>query len=150
MLFLLVFGLHVERSMGRLRFFLFYFVCGLGASALEIVTSASSDVPGIGASGAIAGVLAGYLLLYPAIHIDSLLPLGRFYWPARVPAWIIIGLWLQYQIVLGVVTFGDVSGGGGVAYSAHIGGFITGLVLVRIFSRPEWVDVIWARQQPAA
>jgi membrane associated rhomboid family serine protease len=149
MLFLLVFGLHVERSMGRLRFFLFYFVCGLGASVLEIATSASSDVPGIGASGAIAGVLAGYLLLYPASHIDSLLPLGRFYWPARVPAWIFIGLWFLYQLVLSVVSFGDVAGGGGVAYSAHVGGFITGLVLVRIFSRPEWVDVIRARQQPA-
>ena len=149
MLFLLVFGIHVERSMGRLRFLLFYFVCGLGASALEIVTSAGSDVPGIGASGAIAGVLAGYLLLYPASHIDALLPLGRFYWPARIPAWIFIGLWFLYQLVLSVVTFGDVAGGGGVAYSAHVGGFLTGLALVRILSRPEWVDVIRARQQPA-
>jgi membrane associated rhomboid family serine protease len=149
MLFLLVFGIHVERSMGRLRFLLFYFVCGLGANALEIVTSAGSDLPGIGASGAIAGVLAGYLLLYPASHIDALLPLGRFYWPARVPAWIFIGLWFLYQLILSVVTFGDVAGGGGVAYSAHVGGFITGLVLVRIFSRPEWVDVIRARQQPS-
>jgi membrane associated rhomboid family serine protease len=149
MLFLLVFGIHVERSMGRLRFLLFYFVCGLGANALEIVTSAGSDVPGIGASGAIAGVLAGYLLLYPASHIDALLPLGRFYWPARVPAWIFIGLWFLYQLVLSVVSFGDVAGGGGVAYSAHVGGFITGLALVRIFSHPEWVDVIRARQQPS-
>jgi membrane associated rhomboid family serine protease len=149
MLFLLVFGIHVERSMGRLRFLLFYFVCGLGANALEIVTSAGSDVPGIGASGAIAGVLAGYLLLYPASHIDSLLPLGSFYWPARVPAWIFIGLWFLYQLVLSVVSFGDVAGGGGVAYSAHVGGFITGLVLVRIFSQPERVDIIRARQQPA-
>jgi membrane associated rhomboid family serine protease len=149
MLFLLVFGIHVERSMGRLRFLLFYFVCGLGANALEVLTSASSDVPGIGASGAIAGVLAGYLLLYPASHVDALLPLGRFYWPTRVPAWIFIGLWFLYQLVLSVVTFGDVAGGGGVAYSAHVGGFITGLILVRIFSRPEFVDVIRARQQPA-
>jgi membrane associated rhomboid family serine protease len=149
MLFLLVFGIHVERSMGRLRFLLFYFVCGLGANALEILTSASSDVPGIGASGAIAGVLAGYLLLYPASHIDALLPLGRFYWPTRVPAWIFIGLWFLYQLVLSVVSFGDVAGGGGVAYSAHVGGFITGLILVKIFSRPEFVDVIRARQQPA-
>jgi rhomboid family protein len=150
MLFLLVFGIHVERSMGRLRFVLFYFVCGLGASALEIATSASSDVPGIGASGAIAGVLAGYLLLYPASHIDALLPLGRFYWPTRVPAWIFIGLWFLYQLVLSVVAFGDVAGGGGVAYSAHVGGFISGLILVRIFSRPAWVDLIRARQQHPA
>src|SRR5262249_17428586 len=129
MLFLLVFGIHVERSMGYLRFFLFYFVCGLGANALEIATAAGSNVPGIGASGAIARVLAGYLLLYPASHIDSLLPLGMFYWPARVPAWIFIGLWFLYQLALSVISFGDLSAGGGVAYSAHVGGFITGLVL---------------------
>src|SRR5262245_44212382 len=147
MLFLVVFGIHVERSMGRLRFFLFYFTCGLGANALEIVTSAGSDVPGIGASGAIAGVLAGYLLMYPSSHIDSLIPIGRFYWFARVPAWTFIGLWFLYQLALSVVSFGDVSGGGGVAYSAHVGGFITGLILVRIFSRSEWVDIIRARQQ---
>jgi membrane associated rhomboid family serine protease len=147
MLFLLVFGIHVERSMGPLRFVLFYFVCGLGASALEIATAAGSSVPGIGASGAIAGVLAGYLLMYPSSHIDSLLPLGAFYWPARVPAWIFIGLWFLYQLALSVISFGDLSAGGGVAYSAHVGGFITGLVLVRIFSHPEWVDAIRARQQ---
>jgi membrane associated rhomboid family serine protease len=135
--------------MGRLRFLLFYFVCGLGANALEIVTSAGSNVPGIGASGAIAGVLAGYLLMYPSSHIDSLLPLGRFYWPARVPAWIFIGLWFLYQLVLSVISFGDLSAGGGVAYSAHVGGFITGLLLVKIFSRSEWVDVIRTRQQPS-
>jgi membrane associated rhomboid family serine protease len=147
MLFLVVFGIHVERSMGRLRFLGFYFVCGLGASALEIATSASSDLPGIGASGAIAGVLAGYLLMYPSSHIDSLIPIGRFfYWPARVPAWIFIGLWFLYQLALSVISFGDVSGGGGVAYSAHVGGFITGLVLVRIFMRPDWVDLIRTRQ----
>jgi membrane associated rhomboid family serine protease len=147
MLFLAVFGIHVERSMGRLRFLGFYFVCGLGASALEIATSASSDLPGIGASGAIAGVLAGYLLMYPTSHIDSLIPIGRFfYWPARVPAWIFIGLWFLYQLALSVISFGDVSAGGGVAYSAHVGGFITGLVLVRIFMRPDWVDRIRTRQ----
>ena len=87
MLFLGVFGIHVERSMGPLRYLVFYFVCGLGASALEIATSASSNVPGLGASGAIAGVLAGYLLLYPSSHIDVLLPIGFLAWPARVPAW---------------------------------------------------------------
>ena len=150
MLFLLVFGIHVERSMGRLRFLLFYFVCGLGANALEIVAAAGSDVPGIGASGAIAGVLAGYLLLYPRSHIDALLPLGRFYWPTRVPAWIFIGLWFAYQLVLSVVSFGDLSGEGGVAYSAHVGGFVTGLVLVKVFSRTEWVDIIRASQQRSA
>jgi membrane associated rhomboid family serine protease len=147
MLFLGVFGIHVERSMGPLRFLLFYFICGLGANALEIATATSSNVPGLGASGAIAGVLAGYLLLYPSSHIDSLIPLGPFYWPARVPAVAFIGLWFLYQLVLGFISLGQVGTGGGVAYSAHVGGFITGLVLVRVFSQSDMVAAMRNRQR---
>ncbi len=149
MLFLWVFGIHVERSMGGLRYLAFYLVCGLGASALEIATSLGSKVPGIGASGAIAGVLAGYLLLYPKSHIDVLVPLGRFAWPAQLPAWVFIGVWFLYQLALSVVSFGDVGGGGGVAYSAHVGGFITGLVLVRLFSLPDRVARMRDRLEPS-
>ena len=149
MLFLGVFGIHVERSMGAVRYLPFYLVCGLGANALEIATSAGSNVPGLGASGAIAGVLAGYLLLYPSSHIDVLLPLGFLAWPARVPAWLFIGGWFLYQLVLSVNTFGDVGGGGGVAYSAHVGGFVTGVVLVRLFSLPERVARVRARLEPS-
>ena len=149
MLFLWIFGIHVERSMGGLRYLAFYLVCGLGASALEIATSMGSNVPGIGASGAIAGVLAGYLLLYPKSHIDVLVPLGGFAWPARLPAWVFIGVWFLYQLALSVVSFGDVGGGGGVAYSAHVGGFVTGLVLVRLFSLPERVARMRDRLEPS-
>ena len=149
MLFLGVYGIHVERSMGAVRYLPFYLVCGLGANALEIATSAGSNVPGLGASGAIAGVLAGYLLLYPSSHIDVLLPLGMFAWPARVPAWLFIGGWFLYQLVLSVNSFGDVGGGGGVAYSAHVGGFVTGVALIRLFSRPERVANLRARLEPA-
>jgi membrane associated rhomboid family serine protease len=149
MLFLWVFGIHVERSMGPGRFLPFYLVCGLGASALEIVTSAGSNVPGLGASGAISGVLAGYLLMYPQSHIDVLLPLGFLAWPARVPAWVFIVGWFLYQLVLSVVSFGDVGAGGGVAYSAHVGGFITGLLLIRLFSLPDRVRPLRARLEPA-
>ena len=138
MLFLFVFGIHVERSMGALRYLVFYFICGLAANFLEIVTALGSNVPGLGASGAISGVLAGYLILYPGSHIKTLVPLGIFYWGAHVPAWVFIGLWFVYQFVEGVLAIGSV--GGGVAYSAHIGGFIAGLVLVRVFSRSERVD----------
>ena len=145
MLFLWVFGIHVERSMGPLRYLAFYFVCGFGANAAEIATAMSSNIPGIGASGAISGVLAGYLLMYPSSHIDALLPIGILAWRTRVPAWIFIGVWFLYQLVLSVVSFGDVAGGGGVAYSAHVGGFITGLVLVRLFSVPDRVDRLRAR-----
>ena len=143
MLFLVVFGIHVERSMGPIRFLLFYFVCGLAADALEIATSLGSAVPGIGASGAIAGVLAGYLLLYPESHINALVPVGRLVWPARVPSWLFIGLWFLYQLVLSFASYGDADAG--VAYSAHVGGFIGGLVLVRLFSMPDRVDLMRAR-----
>jgi membrane associated rhomboid family serine protease len=150
MLFLGVFGIHVERSMGGLRYLAFYLVCGLGANALEIVTSAGSNVPGLGASGAISGVLAGYFLLYPSSTIDVLLPIGFLAWPARVPAWVFIGGWFLYQLVLGVVNIGNVGAGGGVAYSAHVGGFITGLLLVRLFSLPDRVGRMRDRLEPSS
>jgi len=143
MLFLLVFGTHVERSMGAVRYLAFYLLCGLGASALEIVTAASSSVPGVGASGAIAGVLAGYLVLFPTSHIDSVVPIGPFAWAARIPAWLFIGAWFLYQLTTGLATFGDA--GVSVAYSAHVGGFIAGLLLVRPLSQPDRVAQLLAR-----
>ena len=139
MLFLFVFGIHVERSMGGLRYFAFYFICGLGANALEIATGIGSNLPGLGASGAVAGVLAGYLVLYPSSHVRALVPLGFLYWAARVPAWIFIGLWFALQLVDGLASISDATSGG-VAYSAHVGGFATGLVLVRLFAQSSRVD----------
>lgn len=139
MLFLFVFGIHVERSMGAVRYLLFYLICGMGANALEILTSLGSNLPGLGASGAISGVLAGYLLMYPSSHIKTLIPLGFLFWAARVPAWIFIGLWFVLQLVEGLTTVSDVTGGG-VAYFAHVGGFVTGLALVRLFAQSDRVD----------
>jgi membrane associated rhomboid family serine protease len=143
MLFLGIFGIHVERSMGAARFLVFYLICGLGANAAEIVTSLGSNAPGLGASGAISGVLAAYLLMYPGSHIKSLVPLGILYFAADIPAWVFIGVWFLLQLVLGVTTFSDVASGG-VAYSAHVGGFVTGLILVRLFAPTERV----ARMRP--
>ncbi|HLJ66651.1 MAG TPA: rhomboid family intramembrane serine protease [Chloroflexota bacterium] len=141
MLFLFVFGNHVERSMGHLRYLGFYLLCGLGASVLEIATAVNSTVPGLGASGAIAGVLAGFLVLYPSAKIGSLLSLGVLYIPARIPAWVFIGFWFLYQLVNGVAALGSTTtSAGGVAYWAHVGGFITGLLLVRLFSSSDRVD----------
>lgn len=139
MLFLFVFGIHVERSMGAVRYLLFYLICGMGANALEILTSLGSNVPGLGASGAISGVLAGYLLMYPSSHIKTLIPLGFLFWAARVPAWVFIGLWFVLQLVEGLTTVTDVTGGG-VAYFAHVGGFVTGLALVKLFASSDRVD----------
>jgi membrane associated rhomboid family serine protease len=139
MLFLFVFGIHVERSMGALRYLAFYLICGLGAIGLEIATSVGSNAPGLGASGAISGVLAGYLLLYPRSHVRTLIPLGIFFWTARVPAWVFIGLWFLLQLVNGVASVSNATAGG-IAYSAHIGGFVTGLLLVRLFAQSTRVD----------
>ncbi len=139
MLFLFVFGIHVERSMGSARYLAFYLICGLGANALEILTSLGSSLPGLGASGAISGVLAGYLLLYPSSHVRTLIPLGFFYWAARVPAWIFIGLWFLLQLFDGLASLSDATSGG-VAYSAHVGGFVTGLLLVHLFAQSSRVS----------
>jgi len=139
MLFLFVFGLHVERSMGGVRYLVFYLICGLGANALEIAAAVSSNAPGLGASGAIAGVLAAYLVLYPTSHVRTLIPLGIVFWTARIPAWVFIGLWFALQLVDGLASVSNATAGG-VAYSAHVGGFISGLLLVRLFAQSGRVD----------
>lgn len=139
MLFLFVFGIHVERSMGGPRYLLFYLICGLGANALEILTSLGSNLPGLGASGAISGVLAAYLVLYPSSHVRTLIPIGFLYWAARVPAWVFIGLWFLLQLFEGLASLNGADSGG-VAYSAHVGGFVTGLLLVRVFAQSSRVD----------
>jgi membrane associated rhomboid family serine protease len=139
MVFLYVFGIHVERSMGALRYLVFYLLCGLGANALEIAFSVGSNLPGLGASGAISGVLAAYLLLYPGSHVRTLIGFGFFFFPARFPAWIFIGVWFAMQLIYGLASISAVNAGG-VAYSAHVGGFITGLLLVRVFAQTRRVD----------
>ena len=139
MVFLFVFGLHVERSMGGARYLVFYLLCGLGADALEIAASASSSLPGLGASGAISGVLAGYVVLYPGSHVRTLIPLGFFFFTARIPAWVFIGVWFAMQLIYGAASISQVNAGG-VAYSAHVGGFLSGLLLVRLFAQAHRVD----------
>jgi len=143
MLFLYVFGNHIERSMGHGRYLAFYLICGMGANALEIGTAVNSNLPGLGASGAIAGVLAAYLLLYPTSRIGTVIPIGIFFLPARLPAWLFIIGWFGLQLIDGVMSLNSTSAGG-VAYWAHVGGFATGLVLVRLFTQPARVSQIRA------
>jgi membrane associated rhomboid family serine protease len=152
MLFLWVFGSHIERSMGHLRYLAFYLVCGLGASALEIATAASSSVPGLGASGAISGVLAAYLLLYPTSTVSTLLPISYLVIPIRLPAWLMIAGWFVLQLAYGIASLSPTAGAGlgGVAYWAHVGGFVTGATLIWLFQRPDYVSQIRAYQGQAA
>jgi membrane associated rhomboid family serine protease len=140
MVYLFVFGNHVERSMGHLRYLAFYLLCGLGANALEIATAVDSNLPGLGASGAIAGVLGGFLVLYPTSRIGTLIPLGFLAVPVRIYAWLFIVGWFLLQLFSGVASLGgDAAASGGVAYWAHVGGFITGVLLIRPFTVPDRV-----------
>ena len=126
MLFLWIFGDNLEDIMGHLRFALFYLASGIGAAALQIGADPASMVPMVGASGAIAGVMGGYLLLFPRARVDVLIIFIIFFRVFPVPAWAMLGLWFGIQIFSGVSTPSDM---GGVAYWAHAGGFVTGLIL---------------------
>jgi rhomboid family protein len=124
MWFLWIFGDNVEDAMGRGRFLVFYLLCGLLAAVAQVLWSPSSTVPMVGASGAIAGVLGAYLLLYPHARVRSLWVLVIFITTIYVPAWLMLGLWFLSQFILP---------GPEVAWMAHVGGFIAGFVLVRLF-----------------
>ncbi len=127
MLFLWVFGDNLENRLGHVRYLLFYLLCGFAAALGQVFMQTDSVVPMLGASGAISGVLGGYLLLFPKRNVRAIIL--NFY--TTVPAYVALGLWIVYQIVSGYLT---PAGTGGVAYAAHIGGFIAGLILVKIFA----------------
>lgn len=127
MLFLFVFGDNIENLVGHIRYAVFYLLCGFAAAAAQIVMGPDSIIPMLGASGAISGVLGGYILLFPKRTVRALI----FNFVTTVPAFVAIGIWIVYQLVLGYLT---PSGGGGVAYAAHIGGFIAGFALIKIFA----------------
>lgn len=132
MLYLWIFGNNIEDAMGHLRFFVFYLISGVAAAFAQIAIEPNSQVPMIGASGAVSGILGAYLLLYPYAGVISLLVLGFFIRVVRVPALFVLGFWIVVQFLNGLITY---TGGpqGGVAWFAHIGGFLAGLVLVNLF-----------------
>jgi membrane associated rhomboid family serine protease len=132
MLFLWIFGDNVEDHLGRLRYVLFYFVCGLVASVTQIYFNLGSPIPSVGASGAIAGVLGGYIVLFPRARVRTLLFIGPFITMFRIPALILIGFWFVTQVISGVASIGESAqtAASGVAFWAHVGGFIAGIPLV--------------------
>lgn len=137
MWFLWIFGNNVEDSMGRSRFLLFYLLCGLGAAAGQILVSPSSVVPMVGASGAIGGVMGAYIVLYPRVRVTLLLVLGFFITTVQVPAVLMLGYWFALQLISGLPQMGGDAGG--VAFWAHVGGFISGAVLIFLFQDPKLV-----------
>jgi membrane associated rhomboid family serine protease len=132
MWYLFLFGNNVEDSMGSLRFLVFYLICGVVASAVQIATAWNSQIPLIGASGAIAGVLGAYLLLFPRARVDTLVFLGYFIRVVQIPAVVVLGFWIVIQLFSGAASLGGPSAGG-VAWFAHIGGFVFGVLMIKIF-----------------
>jgi membrane associated rhomboid family serine protease len=139
MLYLFCFGRSMEARLGRLNFIAFYLLSGLAAAGLHLWSDPTSMVPTLGASGAIAGVLGGYLLLWPKAEIKGIFLLGIFPLPFTVRAYWYLLFWFGMQVVEVIGTIGQVTNGGGVAYWAHIGGFIAGLALAGAYKlwRPE-------------
>lgn len=130
MLYLWIFGDNLERAMGAARFLLFYLLCGIAAGVAHILFNAGSSVPTVGASGAISGVLGGYLILFPRNRV-RVLTYGRV---VAVPAFYVLGFWIVLQFINGVGAVATTPETAGIAYVAHIGGFVAGVVLVRLFA----------------
>ncbi len=129
MLYLLIFGDNVEDRFGHFKFLVFYVLCGLAAGLAQYAVSLYSESPTLGASGAIAGVLAAYLILFPGKRVRVILAV----WIVNLPALLVIGAWIIIQLVSGLGTLSDATATGGVAYMAHIGGFAAGLFLTGFF-----------------
>jgi membrane associated rhomboid family serine protease len=138
-LFLWIFGRAIEDVMGPVRFLGFYLLCGLVASAAQIMVNPSSPVPTVGASGAISGVMGAYLMLFPRVRVHMFFYFLIFFKIFRIPAWIVLLYWFAIQVLSGLPELNSAGGEptGGVAVWAHVGGFLTGLLLVRFFERPD-------------
>ncbi|HEX9021948.1 MAG TPA: rhomboid family intramembrane serine protease [Nitrospirota bacterium] len=132
MLYLWIFGNNVEDAMGKIRFIVFYLLCGVAAAYAHAFMNSSSRTPMIGASGAISGVLGAYLLLYPRARVVTLVMIGFYIRTIEVPAMVVLGLWFGLQFLNALVTS---SAGGGVAWYAHVAGFVSGAALIGLFKR---------------
>lgn len=143
MWFLWVFGDNVEDVMGPGRFLCFYLLCGLAAAAAQISTDIGSTIPMVGASGAIGGVMGAYALLFPRVRVNTLIFLGFYITTIGVPAMFMLGYWFLIQLIQGLPALGSAEGG--VAFWAHIGGFIAGILLIHPFARSDYLRASGAR-----
>ena len=132
MLYLWIFGNNIEDSMGHIRFIIFYLICGIVAVYTFSLVNPRSTIPMIGASGAVSGVLGAYLILFPRAKVLTLIPFGFYVQMVKVPAIFVLGMWIVLQIINGMLSNRT---GGGVAWFAHIGGFIAGMALISLFKR---------------
>ncbi len=141
MLYLWIFGDNVEDRLGHGRYLVFYLAGGVAASLLHLLTNPGSQIPTVGASGAIAAVLGAYLVLYPGSRIVTAIPLGHFMRVTLVPAIIVLGLWFVFQLFDGVAALGGADVGG-VAVWAHVGGFVAGMVMAKLLPAQRWEETV--------
>lgn len=139
MVFFWVFGNNIEDAMGHVRFALFYVMCGVAAAATQVLVTPGSTVPMVGASGAISGILGAYLLLYPRVRVHAVVFLGFYVTSIAIPAFVMLGYWIVLQLLSSLSSLGARQTGG-TAFFAHIGGFVAGLVLIRLFARREYLE----------
>jgi len=146
MLYLWIFGNNIEDTVGHVRFVVFYLLCGAAAALAQSFINTHSEIPMIGASGAIAGVLGAYMVLFPRAHVLVLVPLGFFTQVMRLPALLVLGFWFVLQFIQGgLMAPGEE---GGVAYWAHIGGFVAGIALIFLLRRRPPAAAQWPRRGP--
>ena len=132
MWFLWVFGNNIEDSMGHMRFVVFYLLCGVAAAGTQLLADPHSRMPMVGASGAISGVLGAYMLIYPRVRVHTFVTLGFFVTSVALPAYVLLGYWFVLQLLLGTVSRTT----GGIAVWAHVGGFVAGVALIKLFANP--------------
>lgn len=143
MWFLHVFGDNIEDELGKARFVVFYVLCGAAAVTAQVAIDPGSRVPMVGASGAIAGVLGAYMMLHPRVPVITVIPIVIFPWLVQLPAWVFLFVWFGFQLVQGFGALGmSADPGASVAFFAHIGGFVAGLVLVRFIQPPPRPRVV--------
>jgi membrane associated rhomboid family serine protease len=140
MWFLWIFGNNIEDSMGHARFVVFYLACGVTAALAQVIFTPDSPIPMVGASGAISGVMGAYLVLYPRVRVYALVPIGIIPISIALPAWTMLLYWAALQFVSGLFGLLASEERGGVAFWAHIGGFVAGVVLIKLFARPADVS----------
>jgi membrane associated rhomboid family serine protease len=141
MLYLWIFGDNVEDNFGHGKFALFYLICGIAASFAQIMVDPQSPIPSLGASGAIAGVLGAYLVMFPRNRVRNIVMLGFIWTTIELPAILVLGFWIVIQIFSQYTSSLEQGHSGGVAYMAHIGGFVTGLILSFLFRTRRHVDM---------
>ena len=139
MWFLVIFGNNIEDSMGHARYLLFYLTSGVAAALVQVFATPASPIPMVGASGAISGVMGAYLILYPKVRVWTIVPIGIIPYSIALPAWTMLLYWIGIQIFSGLARAGGEETGG-VAFWAHVGGFVAGAILVKLFARPEDVE----------